>query len=256
MSLLEAKGISKNYGKIKVLKDVDLAVGEGATHAIIGPNGAGKTTLFRVLSGESPVTAGKIRYLDQDVTDVPAWRRVRMGIGRTFQVARIFPEMTAMESMLAATEAHERNRGGRHVALPSAAVHAAQARANEVLDEVGLAEKADVVGAHLSHGDKKRLELGMALALNPKLLMLDEPMAGMSPTDRQAAVALIARLKKTHNMTLVLTEHDMDVVFTLATELTVLHHGEIIASGDPQTVRRLPVVRELYLGKEASLAHG
>lgn len=251
MNLVEAIGISKSYGAFRVLKDIDLRVRRGAAHAIIGPNGAGKTTLFRVLGGEVTADSGIIRYGERDVTALPGWRRVRMGIGRTFQAARIFREMSAWDNMLVAAEAFERNSSGLHLRLPREAGRAARERAREVLADVGLLDKADAPASVLPHGDKKRLELGMALALRPDLLMLDEPMAGMSPPERSASVELIARLKQAHGITLLLTEHDMDVVFQLATDLTVLSYGEVVASGEPSAVRRSALVRELYLGKEA-----
>jgi branched-chain amino acid transport system ATP-binding protein len=251
MNLLEARGLSKSYGAFRVLKDIDLQVRRGASHAIIGPNGAGKTTLFRVLSGEVLAESGIIRYGEHDVTRLPGWRRVRMGIGRTFQVARIFRDMSVLENMLVAAEAFERNSSGMHLRLPASAGRVARERAREILADVGLHGKADASASSLSHGDKKRLELGMALVLRPDLLMLDEPMAGMSPPERAASLELIVRLKEVHGITLILTEHDMDVVFQLATDLTVLSYGEVVASGEPSSVRRSALVRELYLGKEA-----
>jgi branched-chain amino acid transport system ATP-binding protein len=256
MNLLEASGISKSYGTFRVLKDVDLRVRRGATHAIIGPNGAGKTTLFRVLSGEAFAENGIIRYGARDITAMSGWRRVRMGIGRTFQVARIFRELSVLDNMLVAAEAFERNSTGLHLRLFAAGARAARERVVDALADVGLSSKADNPASSLSHGDKKRLELGMALVLRPELLMLDEPMAGMSPSERSASVELIARLKQQNDITLLLTEHDMNVVFKLATDLTVLNYGEIVASGEPSMVRRSPLVRELYLGKEANGAGG
>ncbi len=254
-SLLHARGLRMSYGRIEVLKGVDVDVAHGETLAILGPNGAGKTTLFRVLSGESPSSAGRIVYAGRDVTRLPAHRRVRFGIGRTFQVARIFASMTVRENMVVAIErriASSRERLPPWWRAAPAATTDAEARDN--LHHVGLAAQADRAASLLSHGDKKRLELALALALRPRLLMLDEPTAGMAPADRLAAVELLRAVKQRHDMTLLLTEHDMDVVFGLATRVMVLNYGEVIAAGTPETVRADPRVRDVYLGQGATHA--
>lgn len=246
--ILHASGLYKSYGPVKVLKDVSITLKTSETHVVIGPNGAGKTTLFKCLSGESRVDAGTVRLKDEDVTMQPGWRRVHRGVGRTFQVAKIFTDMTAYENLIVAVEMRKRLSGQRRGWFAIAPKQSVTREVDGLIADLGLGEAASAPAKILSHGDKKRLELAMSLALRPTLLMLDEPTAGMSPSDRAAAVAMIARVRDKYGLTLPLTEHDMEVVFGLATRLTVLHHGEIIASGEPSEVRANARVREVYLG--------
>jgi len=247
--ILAANGIFKSYGPVKVLKDVNMTLAPGEAHVVIGPNGAGKTTLFRCLSGESRVNAGSITFESRDITRLEGWQRVRLGIGRSFQVAKIFADMTTYENLVVAVEMRERLQGKGGAMLWSFAPRDAVRReVDALIEDLSLEEMANAPAKILSHGDKKRLELAMSLALQPKLLMLDEPTAGMSPADRADAVRMISRVRERYGLTLLLTEHDMEVVFGLASRLTVLHHGEIIASGQPEAVRADPRVREVYLG--------
>jgi branched-chain amino acid transport system ATP-binding protein len=247
--ILAANGIFKSYGPVKVLKDVNMTLAPGEAHVVIGPNGAGKTTLFRCLSGESRVNAGSITFESRDITRLEGWQRVRLGIGRSFQVAKIFADMTTYENLVVAVEMRERLQGKGGAMLWSIAPRDAVRReVDALIEDLSLEEMANAPAKILSHGDKKRLELAMSLALQPKLLMLDEPTAGMSPADRADAVRMISRVRERYGLTLLLTEHDMEVVFGLASRLTVLHHGEIIASGQPEAVRADPRVREVYLG--------
>ncbi|WP_112664446.1 ABC transporter ATP-binding protein [Microvirga flavescens] len=249
--LLVATNVVKDYPSVKVLKGVNLSVAEGDSFAVIGPNGAGKTTLFKVLTGEVFADRGTVRFEGDDVTRMPEWKRVRLGFGRSFQVARVFKELTTQENVVIAIEAHERNTGRRPArrlaCRPSPDVREA---VEQTLLEVGLIDKRDEPARLLSHGDKKRLELAMSLALQPRILMLDEPTAGMSPADRRAATELIAAIRARHRMTIVLTEHDMEVVFGLASRVAVLHQGAVIATGTPAEVRDDAMVREIYLGSE------
>jgi len=248
--LLEALGIYKGYGRIPVLKNVSLTIERGESHVVIGPNGAGKSTLFKVLTGELYPSAGGVFFEGKDVTRTPAWQRAQRGFGRTFQVARVFQHMSARENMLIAVETAERSRGAWIPPWRLAPTSALEARVAELLEDVGLADRAATVASELAYGDRKRLELGMTLALQPSLLLLDEPTAGMSQSERKASVDLIARVTRRHGISLLLTEHDMGVVFGLATRLTVLHYGEVIASGEPDAVREDARVREVYLGHE------
>ncbi|WP_210496842.1 ABC transporter ATP-binding protein [Microvirga antarctica] len=249
--LLVATKIVKDYPSVKVLKDVDVSVAEGDTFAVIGPNGAGKTTLFKVLSGEVFADRGTVTFKDLDVTRMPEWKRVRLGFGRSFQVARVFPDLTTDENVVIAIEAYHRN-AGQPVTRGLACKPSRETRdiVEDTLLEVGLIDKRHEIARLLSHGDKKRLELAMSLALRPRVLMLDEPTAGMSPSDRRAATELIAAIKERHGMTIVLTEHDMEVVFGLASRVAVLHQGAMVVTGTPAQVRDDPMVREIYLGSE------
>jgi branched-chain amino acid transport system ATP-binding protein len=254
-NMLSARGLYQAYGAIPVLKNVDIDVRPGETHVVIGPNGAGKTTLFKVLSGELLANGGSVQFDGGPVERLDGFRRVRMGMGRTFQVARVFGEDTVLANMVVAVEARQRQLGR----LSLARWRVSPSR--EVLDEslamlsrMGLAEKQHQRAGVLAYGDRKRLELAIALALQPRLLMLDEPMAGMSPSDRAAAVELIRQIAREHGLSVLLTEHDMDVVFALAHRITVLNYGEVIASGSPEEVRASAVVRDVYLGHEAQHA--
>lgn len=249
--ILEARKVVKDYPSVKVLKDVDITVAHGDTLAIIGPNGAGKTTLFKVLSGELFADKGSVVYDGRDITRMPVWKRIRNGFGRSFQVASVFPDLTAAENVLVSIESF-RSTAAMNIRRLLACYPEPAARdlVEETLDEVGLADKSNDEARFLSHGDKKRLELAMSLALRPRILLLDEPTAGMAPADRLASIELIKDVKARHGMTVALTEHDMGVVFGLASRISVLHYGEVIASGTPDEVRENPVVREVYLGSE------
>jgi branched-chain amino acid transport system ATP-binding protein len=247
--LLTATGLYKAYGKIGVLRDVSLTIAQDEAHVIIGPNGAGKTTLFKVLSGEVLANSGRIDFLGEDVTQLSAHRRVHRGFGRTFQVARVFPKLTVGDNLQLACEARHR-RGNPLAALDRASVLDTEQQTEALLDETGLQRHADAAAGSLAYGDRKRLELAMVLALQPSLLFLDEPTAGMSSAERQATVQLLRKVKQERRLAMLLTEHDMDVVFGLADRISVLHYGELIASGAPETIRNDPRVREVYLGDE------
>ncbi|MGF7162385.1 branched-chain amino acid transport system ATP-binding protein [Rhodoligotrophos appendicifer] len=250
-TLLKVADIHKHYGSHHVLKGISLEVEERETFAIIGPNGAGKTTLFRVMTGEVRCERGRIEYAGHDITATLAHRRVQLGIGRTFQVARVFPDVTVAENIVVTIEARRRNRGENAPAWYQVAPsRQTMEEVERQLLDLELWGKRDIQAKFLSHGDKKRLELGIALAGNPRILMLDEPTAGMSPSDRIATTELIMRLRAQNGMTVVMTEHDMDVIFGLATRILVMNQGETIAVGTIEEVRANPTVRDVYLGKE------
>ena len=249
--VLTAKNIFKSYDALAVLKDVSLRVEPGTTHALIGPNGAGKTTLFKVLSGEVLADEGRVTFLGRDISREPGFRRVRLGIGRTFQVARIFSEISVFENMVVALEAGGNSNSVsplRHLQLGLAS--GMQDEAMHILGTVGLVHRRHELGGVLAYGERKRLELALALALKPQMLLLDEPMAGMSPGDRAAAAELLVKISRELSMSILLTEHDMNVVFALADRISVLNYGELIASGTPQEVKASAIVREVYLGQE------
>ncbi len=249
--LLDVREVRKDYGPIKVLRGVNLSVAAGEVFAIIGPNGAGKTTMFRVMTGEVPLSGGSIHFDGADISHLPAHQRVRRGFGRTFQVARVFRDFSVLDNAVAAIEARRRHTGeplgARWRTAPAAEV---RDEALALLADVKLDALAAQDARFLSHGDKKRLEFAIALAGRPTVLMLDEPTAGMSPSDRAEIAALVARIQRERRMTVVMTEHDMDVVFGLAHRIMVLNYGEVVSTGSVDEVRRDPRVREVYLGQE------
>jgi len=247
--LLNATALYKAYGKIGVLRDVSLTIAQDEAHVIIGPNGAGKTTLFKVLTGEVLANSGSIDFRGEDVSGLSAHQRVHRGFGRTFQVARVFAKLTVADNLQLACEARHR-RGNPVAALDRVAVLDTKQQTEALLGETGLQRHAGDLAASLAYGDRKRLELAMVLALQPSLLFLDEPTAGMSSAERQATVQLLRKVKQERRLAIMLTEHDMDVVFGLADRISVLHYGELIASGAPEAIRNDPRVREVYLGDE------
>ena len=249
--ILEVDSVRLSYGAMEVLKGVTLSVAEGEAFAIIGPNGAGKTTLFKVMTGEVRCKQGVVRLRGEDVTHLPAYQRARRGFGRTFQVARVFQEMSVFENVVSSVESRYRSSGqslGNWFSYKPSAPVAEESDA--LLKDLGLQDQRNVEARFLSHGDKKRLEFALALAMKPAILMLDEPTAGMAQSDRMGIVDLINRIRAERGITVVLTEHDMDVIFGLADRLMVLNYGEIIATGTVEEVRTNPMVREVYLGKE------
>lgn len=255
--LLQADDLRVSYGKFEVVKGVSLSVDNGESLAIIGPNGAGKTTLFKALTGEVDCRAGTVTFDGRDVTTMPAHERTSAGMGRTFQVSRVFLELTALENVVVALESRHRSRRERTGvwwrAAPSLSL---LDEAIELLEQLGIANLQSEVAATLSHGDKKRLELALALALQPKILMLDEPTAGMAPADRMRIVDVIRQIMSERGIAVVMTEHDMDVIFSLADSVMVMNYGELIASGSVEEVKINPLVREVYLGKDMYHAAG
>lgn len=249
-AILKTESISKHYGGFRALNDVSFEVARGETLAIIGPNGAGKTTLFKVITGEVPTTAGKIIFRDHDISDQPAYVRSKLGMGRTFQIVRVFGQYTALENVVVALESRARTRRPGPLQLmrvkprPELLDEAVQ-----FLDRLGLAGELHTVAEYLSLGDRKRLELAVTLALEPELLLLDEPTAGMSPTERVSIVGLIHRIREMYALTIVLTEHDMDFVFSLSQRVAVMNLGEVIAIGEPDAIRSDERVRDIYLGR-------
>jgi len=245
-ALLEVSGLRKSFGALAATDGVDLEVRVGETHAIIGPNGAGKTTFISQLSGMLRPDEGRIRFAGEDITALPAPARSLKGLARSFQITSIYREFTALDNVALAVQAH----AGHSFRFwrPARADAALRDPARAVLEEVGLGARADVVAANLAHGEQRQLEIAMALATGPRLLLLDEPVAGMGTDESLRMVEFLATLKG--RKTMVLVEHDMDAVFTLADRISVLVYGRIIATGTPQEIRANAEVRAAYLGEE------
>jgi branched-chain amino acid transport system ATP-binding protein len=246
--VLEVRDLRKSFGSLTVTDGVSLALAKGAREAVIGPNGAGKTTLFNLLSGELRPDSGAVLFQGEDVTGLPPDARARQGLVRSFQRNNLFMDMTVGESL--ATAVAVARRATANVWAPFAGAAAHHRRAAEIADQVGLAERRGTLARHLSYGSQRQLEIGLALAAEPKLLLLDEPTAGMSPEETRGMQRLIAALPR--DMTLLLIEHDMDVVFDMAERITVLDYGKVIVAGPPAEIRASPVVRQIYLGEAAA----
>jgi branched-chain amino acid transport system ATP-binding protein len=243
-AVLELEGLGRRYGELHAVSEVSLAVEAGSRHALIGPNGAGKSTLFGLISGTVRATSGRIRFDGQDVTRRGPHRRTRLGMGRTFQHSSLFDGMSARENVAVAAQ---RQLGHAHQALlPTGRYRDVEERSEELLALVGLADLADVETGSLSYGHRRQLEVALALATEPKLLLLDEPTAGMSRDEAQRFLGVIGSLPP--ELTLMIVEHDMDVVFGLATRIAVLDAGRLIANGAPEEIRASTVVQEAYLG--------
>jgi branched-chain amino acid transport system ATP-binding protein len=249
MTMLQVQNASKNFGSLVAVQNVSLLVQPGELRAIIGPNGAGKTTFFNLISGYLAPSAGTIVFDGQDVTTVPAHRRVGLGMARTFQVTEIFPELTVRENVLSAAEV----AAGQRLRMWSARADAERAHrvVSEMLVLVGLSSKANRLVGELSHGDQRATEIAMALALRPKLLLLDEPTAGMGDQETYEITGLIRRLHHDNKFTIVLIEHDMRVVFHLADRITVLDQGRLLAEGTAGEIAASAAVRAAYLGEAA-----
>jgi branched-chain amino acid transport system ATP-binding protein len=241
---LNLSNVSKAFDGLRALDGVSLAVTAGERRAIIGPNGAGKTTLFGLISGETRATEGRITLFGRDVTRLPPHRRAALGLARTYQITNLFPRLTALENCLLAVQALTSAKLHLHRALSSYTDHFTRARS--VLEAVGLEGKEDEVVRNLSHGEQRQLEIALALAGAPKLLLLDEPTAGLSPAESHMMTALLKKLDPA--ITLLVIEHDMDVAFELTNRITVLHYGKVIADGLSHEVKVNPLVRETYLG--------
>jgi branched-chain amino acid transport system ATP-binding protein len=251
-ALLEIDGLTKRFGGVVACDGISLAVPPGELHAIIGPNGAGKTTLIGQLSGEVAPDAGCIRFDGADITALPAYRRSWLGLARSFQVTSLFPDFTALDNVALAVQAHAGHsfRFWRDARREPALREPARA----ALARVGLADRAEVIVANMSHGEHRQLEIAMALATRPRMLLLDEPMAGMGPEESARMVKMLRELKQ--ELTILLIEHDMDAVFALADRITVLVYGRVIASGAPSAIRANDEVRQAYLGENPGPAHG
>jgi branched-chain amino acid transport system ATP-binding protein len=251
--LLRVENLVRRFGGIVATDNLSLDVAQGELHAIIGPNGAGKTTLIGQLTGQLLPNSGTIRFAGRDITAMPAYRRSALGLARSFQITSLLPDFSAADNVALAAQAHDGHsfyfwgnaRKEKHL----------REKALSALVRVGLAHRADVVVSKLSHGEQRELELAVALATKPQLLLLDEPMAGLGATESARMVTLLQELRR--EVTIVLVEHDMEAVFALADRITVLVYGRVIASGEPAAIRRNEEVRRAYLGDQhAVTSHG
>jgi branched-chain amino acid transport system ATP-binding protein len=250
VTLLQVDSASKRFGSLAAIDDVSLAIEPGELRAIIGPNGAGKTTFFNLVSGLLAPTAGAIKFEGLDITALPPEQRVRRGMARTFQITEIFPELSVADNIRVAVEIAAGYRLKPWLGARTRA--AVAARVAELLDMGGLADKSDLRAGALSHGDQRAAEIMMSLALRPRLLMLDEPTAGMGDQETYDIARLIRRLHRQEGLTIMLIEHDMRVVFNLADRIMVLAEGRVLAEGAPQEIADSDKVQAAYLGKAAA----
>ena len=246
-NLLTVKDLSKSFGALRASDGIDFDVAEGETHAVIGPNGAGKTTFISQLAGNLRPDAGRIAFAGEDITRLPAARRARKGLARSFQITSVYLEFTALQNVALAVQA--RSGHSFHFWRDARNDAALLDPARRVLEEVGIEKtKFSMLAGSLAHGEQRQLEVAMALATRPRLLLLDEPMAGMGTEESQRMIALLSGLKR--RQTIVLVEHDMDAVFRLADRISVLVYGRVIATDSPERIRANEEVRRAYLGED------
>jgi branched-chain amino acid transport system ATP-binding protein len=244
--LLRVENLVRRFGGIVATDNLSLDVARGELHAIIGPNGAGKTTLISQLTGQLLPDSGTIRFADQDITSLPAYRRSALGLARSFQITSLLLDFTAIDNVALAAQAHDGH--SFHFWRSARAERHLREAARAALERVGLGSRAETLVSKLSHGEQRELELAVALATKPQLLLLDEPMAGLGLTESARMVKLLQELRR--EVTIVLVEHDMDAVFALADRITVLVYGRVIASGVPAAIRGNEEVRRAYLGEQ------
>ncbi len=243
--ILKISDLNKRFGGVNATDNISMEMQKNHLHALIGPNGAGKTTLISQISGILPSDSGDIEFNGESIVKLSAPQRALRGLARSFQVTSILPDFTCQENVLLAIQAHH---GHSFKFWKSAKDEILLAQADSVLDSVGLLERSKIVSGQLAHGEKRRLEIAVALAMEPKLLVLDEPLAGMGSTDSEQMVQFLLKLKD--RFSILLVEHDMDAVFTLSDRISVLVYGRLIATGTPKEVRNDTFVRQAYLGED------
>lgn len=241
---VEVNALTKDFGGLRAVDRVSLAVATGERRVLIGPNGAGKTTLFHCITGTLRPSAGRVVVFGRDVTHLAEHRRTALGLGRTFQISNVFTELPLLDNLVLACLGTDRRRWALHRSLSS--YPDLLERAAETLERIGLAHRAAETVARLSYGERRQLEIGLALAARPRALLLDEPCAGLAPAERLRLSRLIAGLPR--ELTVLMIEHDMDVALSLADRVTVLHRGRVIVEGPPEAIQRNPDVREVYFG--------
>jgi branched-chain amino acid transport system ATP-binding protein len=245
-TLLAVRNLKKSFGGVNATDDVSIEVERGELHAIIGPNGAGKTTLIAQLSGDLAPDSGKVLLDGKDITTVPTHRRSHFGMARSFQITSVFMNMSVIDNVSLAVQSHDGT--SFRFWRPACTEERLQQPAMDILEKVGLADRAGTIASAMSHGERRQLELAMALATKPRFLLLDEPMAGMGVEESAAMVGILKGLKG--DKTILLVEHDMDAVFALADRISVLVYGRVIATGKPADIRRNKAVRDAYLGED------
>ena len=250
MSILEAKNLHKSFGKTRVIDNLSFVVKEREISSIIGPNGAGKTTLFNLCTGHLRCDYGQVFFRGRRIDRLSRDRIVRMGLGRAFQRVNIFPELTVFENIRIPVVSHLGM--SPNFFRDVSAVNNLSDRVLQILEDIGMADRKDNISGKLDHGEMKLLDIGIALALKPKLLFLDEPTAGMTPEERRRVIQLINRVCEDRQITLVLIEHDMDVVFAISQKIRVLNYGKLLAEGTPEEISQNPQVIEAYLGESLS----
>ena len=246
MALIECHEVTRRFGGLIAVDNVDMTVEAGETRAIIGPNGAGKTTLFNLLTGVLTASEGQVIFEGRNITSLPVHDIIQRGISRTFQLTHLFPELSVLENVRIAAQARNNRRwyflGGSQI------INDSKATALEAIKKLGLGDRATIQAGMLSHGDQRLLEIAMALSQNPRLLLLDEPTQGLSIEETERAINILKDLLNSSDLTVILVEHDMEVVFRLAEKITVLHRGRVIADGSPDIVKADDSVQEAYLG--------
>ncbi len=246
--MLEVKNLCKNFGPLEIICGIDLKVAEGQRHAIIGPNGAGKTTFFNLLSGNYKPSSGEIYFKGQKISNLQPHQINRLGLGRSFQITNVFPGLSVLENVRSVVLSRHGIRFNFFRTVER--MTAINQESMEILEQIGLAERAEHLAGEMAYGEQRALEIGLVLASNPEMVLLDEPTAGMSVDETREAVKLVDRV--TQGKTLMIIEHDMEVVFTLADVITVINYGQVLASGPPDEIRNHPKVKEAYLGTGAS----